>query len=166
MQTTPTPRIVKSRFSGRASRSEFWWVWLLLIVVPIVVGFVLVHLGANVFPSYGEWTYYTAPGEAATQRYEKGNEAFLIPARIILLGLLPLFGILIIALGVRRLHDANFSGLFYLLYLVPLGGLAVLIMEMLPGKPEGARFDAQQSSVQQYGQPPQASGPNVNQPMR
>ncbi|WP_051687989.1 DUF805 domain-containing protein [Curtobacterium sp. S6] len=175
-QPQPRPRVgfgtaVKNwaknmfKFSGRASRSEFWWVWLLLILVPIIVVVVLQFLGEHVFPSYGEWQYATGPGELHTQRYEKSNGAFMIPAAIILLFLLPLFGILIIALGVRRLHDANLSGWFYLLILIPVGGLALLIMELLPGKPEGARFDAPQRPMQQYGQHPQAPGPDVNQPV-
>jgi uncharacterized membrane protein YhaH (DUF805 family) len=47
-----------------------------------------------------------------------------------------------LALVVRRLHDANFSGWMILIGLVPfLGGLALLILMFLPPKPEGQRFD-------------------------
>lgn len=47
-----------------------------------------------------------------------------------------------LALIVRRLHDANLSGLFALLLLIPFfGGIAVFIMMFLPSKPEGSRFD-------------------------
>ena len=46
------------------------------------------------------------------------------------------------ALAVRRLHDANLSGWFYLLSLIPfVGGLVILVLTLLPSKPEGARFD-------------------------
>jgi uncharacterized membrane protein YhaH (DUF805 family) len=47
-----------------------------------------------------------------------------------------------LALIVRRLHDANISGLFALLLLIPfLGAIAVFVMMFLPSNPEGARFD-------------------------
>lgn len=47
-----------------------------------------------------------------------------------------------IALGVRRLHDANFSGWLLLLVLVPfLGALAILVFTLLPSNPAGQRFD-------------------------
>ena len=43
----------------------------------------------------------------------------------------------------RRLHDANYSGWFYLLSLIPgVGGLIILIFMVLPSHPQGARFDA------------------------
>ena len=47
-----------------------------------------------------------------------------------------------IAVAWRRLHDANFSGLFYLLNLTSIGGIVVLVMTIMPPKPEGQRFDA------------------------
>jgi hypothetical protein len=48
-----------------------------------------------------------------------------------------------IALAVRRLHDANLSGLLYLLVLVPsVGGLIVLVLHLLPSNPAGRRYDA------------------------
>jgi hypothetical protein len=37
-----------------------------------------------------------------------------------------------ISLTVRRLHDAGFSGFWILIYLVPLGGFALLILHALP----------------------------------
>jgi uncharacterized membrane protein YhaH (DUF805 family) len=47
-----------------------------------------------------------------------------------------------IAVGVRRLHDANMSGWLYLINFIPLAGAFVLIVLLvLPPKPEGARFD-------------------------
>jgi uncharacterized membrane protein YhaH (DUF805 family) len=46
-----------------------------------------------------------------------------------------------IAVTVRRLHDGNFSGAFYLLTLVGLS-IVVLVLTLLESKPEGARFDS------------------------
>ena len=64
-------------------------------------------------------------------------------AVLVIFGLLYLAVIIpSIALTVRRLHDANFSGWLYLLHLIPsLGSLIVFILTLLPSKPEGARFD-------------------------
>jgi uncharacterized membrane protein YhaH (DUF805 family) len=47
-----------------------------------------------------------------------------------------------LALLARRLHDANMSAWLILLLLIPgLGGLALLIMTILPSNPQGQRFD-------------------------
>lgn len=47
-----------------------------------------------------------------------------------------------LAVAVRRLHDVDLSGWFYLLGLVPLvGGLILLVLLVLSPKPGGARFD-------------------------
>ena len=46
-----------------------------------------------------------------------------------------------LAISWRRLHDANFSGLFYLLSLTGIGGIVVLVLMIMPSKPEGQRFD-------------------------
>ncbi|MCU1523797.1 MAG: hypothetical protein JWO18_691 [Microbacteriaceae bacterium] len=47
-----------------------------------------------------------------------------------------------LALTVRRLHDANLSGFFIFLSLVPfVGGIIVLVMTLLPSNPQGQRFD-------------------------
>lgn len=115
-----------ARFSGRASRSEYWW-WMLCNAIIVTVLYVLVLvLGlAGADPQTGE------PGMAMA-----------IPAL-----LLVLYGLAIIvptiALTVRRLHDANFSGLLYLLVLVPgIGGLVILVLTLMPSVPEAARFDA------------------------
>lgn len=46
-----------------------------------------------------------------------------------------------IAVTVRRLHDIGQSGLWYLLWLLPLvGGLILLVLLLLPGQPERNRF--------------------------
>jgi uncharacterized membrane protein YhaH (DUF805 family) len=47
-----------------------------------------------------------------------------------------------LALTVRRLHDADYSGLFALLLLVPyLGSLIIMIFALLPSSPAGAKYD-------------------------
>ena len=47
-----------------------------------------------------------------------------------------------IAVSVRRLHDRDLSGWFYLLGFVPFGGLVLFIFYILPGTPGPNRYDA------------------------
>lgn len=118
----PFPTAVKrfwkkyTLFSGRASRSEYWW-WTLasagvVIVLPI----------------------FAIPTGLQSQ------------AGMIVLGLLLIWGLTTIvpslALTVRRLHDANLSGWLLLVGLVPfLGGIALLVMTILESNQAGQRFD-------------------------
>jgi uncharacterized membrane protein YhaH (DUF805 family) len=114
-------------FSGRASRSEFWW-WEL---IALVVGAVLLSV------------YIPSLLAATTGGYGLRINAGIIVV-IVLGGIWALATIVpSLALTWRRLHDANFSGLFWLLALIPsVGGLIVFILSLLPSAPEGARFDA------------------------
>lgn len=54
-----------------------------------------------------------------------------------LLYLLVALGLILpsIAVGVRRLHDTGKSGLFYLLALVPFGGIALLVFFCMDSQP-------------------------------
>ena len=111
-------------FSGRASRSEYWW-WAL---VSLIVGIVI-----NIITSTGTTT--NASGTAVTG---PGAIVGLILAVIWGLGTI----VPSVALLARRLHDVNLSAWLILLVLVPfLGGLALLVMTILPSNPAGQRFD-------------------------
>ncbi|MFF0991460.1 DUF805 domain-containing protein [Kocuria nitroreducens] len=109
-----------AQFSGRASRSEYWWVALYQGAIALVLS-VLMAAGSDA----------------------NGNLSGL---GMLVAGLLVIYVLSHIVpsvgIAVRRLHDANFSGWFYLLSLIPyVGGLVVLVFMVLPSKPEGARFD-------------------------
>ncbi|MFK4298540.1 uncharacterized membrane protein YhaH (DUF805 family) [Arthrobacter sp. GAS37] len=115
-------------FTGRASRSEYWW-WALISGVVIIV--------LNIIMSVA--------GSAGATVSDSGS---MVPGPGMIVGvvLLVIWGLAVVvpsvALVVRRLHDANFSGWMILIGLVPfLGSLALLIFMFLPGKPEGQRFD-------------------------
>ncbi len=111
-------------FSGRASRSEYWWVILGLAIVNLVFSILVAALGG--YTANADGTF--APSGAAI-------------AVIAIWGVVGLIVIIPgIAVTVRRLHDGNFSGWFYLLTLVGLS-IVVLILTLLDSKPEGARFD-------------------------
>ncbi|MCL9663647.1 DUF805 domain-containing protein [Curtobacterium albidum] len=105
-------------FTGRASRSEFWWWWLTSFVIGLVL-----QLVPQVF----------TPG---TPVLENPVGSYLF----VLWGLVTLIGSL--ALGARRLHDANLSGFWQFLHVVfGIGSLVLLVMFLLPSSPKGARFD-------------------------
>jgi uncharacterized membrane protein YhaH (DUF805 family) len=114
-------------FSGRASRSEYWWWVLVSIAISIVINIITAAAGAA-----GSTTAYgsTAPG----------------PGAAIGLILAVIWGLAVIvpslALSVRRLHDVNQSGWLILIGLVPfLGAIALLVLMLLPSNPAGQRFD-------------------------
>ncbi|WP_159499779.1 DUF805 domain-containing protein [Microbacterium sp. 18062] len=115
-------------FSGRASRSEYWWVALFnaIVFIVLIVGGVL--LG----------------GIGATPRASGGSEPGPLFAIAGVLMVLFVLGTIIpaLSLGVRRLHDANLAGWFLLLGLIPsLGSILLLIFAVLPSSPAGSRFD-------------------------
>ena len=116
-------------FTGRASRSEYWWWYLVsFIVTGVLQGLALATGGVGALAEDG-----------TTQAPGAGYWIFTILLLIWALATI----VPSIAVLVRRLHDANFSGFFAFLALVPfVGGLIVLILTILPSKPEGARFDA------------------------
>ncbi|WP_394686369.1 DUF805 domain-containing protein [uncultured Microbacterium sp.] len=116
-------------FSGRASRSEFWW-WIL---ANAVISFVLSMLAL-----------ITGGGGGVDAA---GNPVSPSGLGLVFLIVLSLWGLATIvphlALLARRLHDSNRSGFWMFIAFVPLvGGLILLVFELLPADARGARFDA------------------------
>lgn len=128
-------------FSGRASRSEYWWVMLFnFVVTGLLAAWAFTSLVNSIDPYTNELT---------------GN-GFVLPY-----ALLMLYGLAILvpglALFVRRLHDGGFTAWFILLGLIPfVGSIAFLVFALMPSKPEGARFDAGAARQEQYVPYPQA----------
>ena len=115
-------------FTGRASRSEYWWWALFTFVVYLVLGLITYALGI------------------ATSR-DGGRTPGLLAIPLIIVFAVFFLGIIVptIALTVRRLHDAGYSGLFALLLLIPyLGSLIMMIFALLPSSPAGAIYDPRQ----------------------
>ena len=114
-----------TQFDGRATRSEFWWFYLFLVIVAFVAyipGGILLLIG----------------GAAS------GDDGSAIGTMFIILGViwLILLAIVVIALyipflaaGSRRLHDRGMSGWFQLLLLVPCGSIVLLIFWVMEGTP-------------------------------
>ncbi|MCI2399589.1 DUF805 domain-containing protein [Aliiroseovarius subalbicans] len=96
-------------FSGRAQRSEFWWFMLFAFAGQIILSIVDSTL-------FGTVTTVEGGFEAQTDTP-------------ILSGLFSL-GIFLpaLAVAVRRLHDTDRSGWWYLLCLIPLVGIIILIV--------------------------------------
>ena len=116
-----------STFSGRASRSEYWWFALVCTVVSFVLN-ILIMLGT------------TSTGSSYSSSQSMGPVAMIGSGLLLVLAVAVFIPSL--ALMVRRLHDGNFSGWLLLVALVPfLGALALLIFTILPSNPAGERFD-------------------------
>jgi len=115
-------------FSGRASRSEYWWVVLATFIVMTVLMVVLslIVLGAVAASNGSD----TAVGVALASMYG-------IMALVSLAAFVPS-----LSLGIRRLHDTNQSGWMYLLTFIPsIGGIILLVLMAQASNPAGARFD-------------------------
>ena len=114
-------------FSGRASRSEYWWFVLFIMIVALVLSGIMM-MGMN---------------------FTTGEMGALAMIAAGLLGIFYL-GVLIpsIAVAVRRLHDRNMSGWWYLgfiaLSFIPLVGfvasIAMLVIFCLKGTDGDNRF--------------------------
>ena len=103
-------------FRGRASRSEFWWFFLFVVVVSWVAAVLdsLLFSGWSVGPFA-----VTGPLGVAT------NLVLLLPS---------------LAVGARRLHDTGRTGWWQVLLLLPCFGLVLLaVFWALPGKQRATR---------------------------
>jgi uncharacterized membrane protein YhaH (DUF805 family) len=102
-------------FTGRARRSEYWWFGLFVVIAEMPMFFVLMVTSA----ASGATTDPTGLAMGGV------NIVVLVVAELLLLALvLPH-----LAVTVRRLHDTNRSGWFYLINFVPLiGGIMLLVV--------------------------------------
>ena len=108
-------------FSGRASRSEFWW-W---IVFCILVGLVTGLLDTILFNQGG-----SPHGDSGV--------GFFAPINSLASLILFLPGL---AVSIRRLHDSNKSGWWWLVVFVPILGILLLIFWYTqPSTPGSNRF--------------------------
>ena len=104
-------------FSGRASRSEFWWGYLGIILFQMSIGVVfsialLIAMSAGLEEEVF-WICWCCVG---------------VPICI---------GIVIpyLAASVRRLHDVGYSGWWMLINFVPFGGIILLVWFCTDGEP-------------------------------
>lgn len=108
---------------GRASRSEYWWFTLFLILVGTAICIACILL------------------VVAMATYE--NYAILFGAMLVLLSIMFSVAVLppSICVSVRRLHDIGRSGWWYLINAVPyIGGIVFFIFTLLPSQPENNEY--------------------------
>ena len=100
-------------YQGRASRSAYWWFALFQVLAWVGV-LILAFIFAAVH----------------------------VPAVSILLYVAAVIGSILVSLSltVRRLHDSDKSGFWYLIALVPFGGIVLLVFTLLEGTPGQNRF--------------------------
>ncbi len=115
-------------FSGRASRSEYWWVALVMAIVEAVLMVALMVVGFALFA------------------VDNGSSWMPMTVMAVVYGVMGIVGLATIvpwlSLSARRLHDTNQSGWLYLVNLIPYAGPIILIVLMAQASnPAGARFD-------------------------
>jgi uncharacterized membrane protein YhaH (DUF805 family) len=100
-------------YQGRASRSAYWW-----FVLFEALAWVGVLILALIFA------------------------AVRVPALSILLYVAAVIGSILVSLSltVRRLHDSDKSGFWYLIAFVPFGGIVLLVFTLLEGTPGQNRY--------------------------
>lgn len=110
-------------FTGRASRSEFWW-WFLANAIVASVLSSFADIGGGATGASGPTGLYISLNSVLGV----WELATLVPN---------------LALAWRRLHDTNRAGPWWLLTLIPVvGWIIVIVLEAFPSDPQGARFDA------------------------
>jgi uncharacterized membrane protein YhaH (DUF805 family) len=118
-------------FSGRASRAEYWTFFLFLNIVGIILFWGAVFLSASSIIAASHSGSLDA-ASAHTDVFKNISAHFLYFAPSFIF----FFAVLIptIAVSVRRLHDAGFSGWMMALHLIGLG-IVPFIMFFFASKP-------------------------------
>jgi len=119
-------------FTGRASRSEYWfsylWAMILMFGSYLVLG-VFMGIMAGLASNAGR-------GSGAGFGIVAGILGLLLLAAWVLV-MIPL-----IAVGVRRLHDVGYPGTYYFFGLIPFaGGIILLVLLLTESRPSGAIYD-------------------------
>ncbi|MFZ2510911.1 MAG: DUF805 domain-containing protein, partial [Gordonia sp. (in: high G+C Gram-positive bacteria)] len=110
-------------FDGRASRAEFWW-WTLANFVVVLVLYALVF--AFAFSGDGSGSGMSVIGGIFGILLLIYALAVIVPS---------------IAVTVRRLHDAGYSGWFYLVTFIPfVGGIALIVLCAMETSPKAAQY--------------------------
>lgn len=114
-------------FAGRASRSEYWWMVLVMFLVGFALNLLASLTGGRTMDEFGNTAAPSGLGLVFYIIYLLWGLATIVPW---------------LALLVRRLHDSDKSGFWVFIGLVPIvGGIVLFVFTLLGPKPEGARFD-------------------------
>jgi len=122
-----------ARFDGRASRSEFWW-WLLanaIVTVVLYGGFIAALI---------TWSVANSTTDQYGYSHTTGAPPFWAFGLLFLWGIWGLGTIVpSLALGWRRVHDANLAGPFWIISFA--AGFAGIVFGCLEPNPAGAQYD-------------------------
>lgn len=97
-----------TNFSGRASRSEFWWFYLFITIIGVIAGFL-------------------------TQNGDSRNAG----VNVVMFVIYVILVLASLSVSVRRLHDSNKSGWLVLLNLLCCIGPIILIIFWVQPSTEG-----------------------------
>ncbi|MDV3510470.1 DUF805 domain-containing protein [Stenotrophomonas sp. C4297] len=112
-----------AQFNGRASRSEYWWFQLFIMIVSIPLYMLSFYAGYS------------------------GSQGLAMVSTGLSVVMWLVFALPCIAATIRRLHDTDRSGWWLLLAFVPFIGLVLLVFMLLPGTLGGNRFGASAPQV-------------------
>lgn len=137
-------------FSGRATRSEYWWWALVQYLVQAVFGtiaFIGFFISAVSASRNGSWQMMDEDNYGMSMTTSGGTDFVGLAFLIVGMSLLVIWslGVIVpsIAVTVRRLHDAGYSGWMVLLALIPwVGGIIVLIFTLLVSQPSDNKWGA------------------------
>ena len=124
-----------TKFSGRASRSEFWFSFLWIYIVLALPSVIYLVAGVMITLSSGLQTTTLDSPSPADQEARMQIAFWALPVLLVALAMVLPF----LAVMSRRLHDAGFSALLMLFYLVGLG-IIPLIMCMMPTSPKALHY--------------------------
>ena len=112
-----------AEFTGRSTRSDYWWVWLGNFILSIPFWIIYFY---TVFLS----TVMDSVSDSA------GEATFMVLGLVVIIYAIFYLAILVptLALSVRRLRDAGFHWAFIFLRFAPMGGIALLILHAMPTK--------------------------------
>ena len=109
-------------FNGRATRSEYWWVYLFNNIVYMVLGILFAISGGSSLAAYDAY------GDMSIAYMGAGAIFYILMMLYCLAVLLPS-----LSLMVRRLHDIGKSGTYILMGLIPVVGYIFILVYMLTG---------------------------------
>lgn len=123
-----------AKFSGRASRTEYWWAMLMNYIIILAVQFLI-----RIIESF-----QIAAGDSVFWAF--------VEVCIVLISLLYSLVVYIpmLALQVRRLHDVNRSGWWVLFSGTGIGGILLLVWYCTAGAEDTNLFGSDPHPIRQY----------------
>lgn len=116
-------------FKGRTSRATFWWTVLGILLMTFVVSFIATLI------------FGAPPASENIQTIEDLKAYYTSGSNVVTIIWTLLLVIPSLAMSVRRLHDINKSGWFYLLSFIPfVGSIILFIFYCLPAVNEGNNY--------------------------